>query len=78
VVTGTVSILEILEITVGLISEITGEPRPKRSRWKTPVDQKGSWPSIPGKDPVGDPEYITIKSPEYSSRIKLLLESGLS
>ena len=45
-------IIEISEITGGLISEITGEPGPKRSRRKNLVDQKGSWPSIPGKGPT--------------------------
>ena len=46
------------------------------SRQKTPLDQKGYWPSIPGKGPVGDPEYTTIKSPEEFARIKCLSESG--
>ena len=65
---GTVSVLEISEIIGGLISEITGEPGPKRSRQKIPVDQKGSW--SPGL--VEDPEYTTIKSPEELARIKHL------
>jgi hypothetical protein len=65
VVNGTVSVLE---TTRGLISEPTGEPGPKRSRQKTPVDQKGSWPSIPGKGPMGDPEDVTTNSLEELSR----------
>jgi hypothetical protein len=72
VVTGTIVVSEISKITGGLISEITGEPGPKRSRRKMPVDQKGSW--SPG--PVGDPEYTTIKSPEEFAHIKRLSESG--
>ena len=75
-VNGTISGLEILEITGGLISEITGEPGPKRSHLKTPVDQKGSWPSMPGKGPTGDPEDVTTKSPEEFSRINGRSESG--
>jgi hypothetical protein len=59
-----------------MILEITGEPRPKRSRQKMPVDQKGSWPSMPGKGPTGDPEDVTIKSPEEFSRINSRSESG--
>jgi hypothetical protein len=76
VVNGTVSGLEILEITGGLISEITGEPGPKRSRRKTPVDQKISWSSIPGKGPTGDPEDVTTNSPEEFRRINGHSESG--
>jgi len=70
--TGTVSVSEILEITGGLISEITGEPGPKRSRQKTPVDQKGS--CSPGR--VGDPKYTIIKSSEEFACIKHLSELG--
>jgi hypothetical protein len=65
------------------VSESTGEtvistpdPAPKRSRLKMPVDQKGSWPSIPGKGPIGDPEDTTTKSPEEFTRIICLSESG--
>jgi hypothetical protein len=76
VVNGTVSGLEILEIIGGLISEITGEPGPKRSHQKTPIDQKRSWPSIPGKGPTGDPEDVTTNSPEEFSRINGRSESG--
>jgi hypothetical protein len=65
-----------LEITGGLISEITGEPGPKRSRWKTLVDQKRSWPSMPGKGPTGDSEDVTTNSPEEFSRINGRSESG--
>jgi hypothetical protein len=72
VVTSTVSVPDILEITGGLISRITGELGPKRSHLKMPVDQKGSW--SPGLD--GDPKYTTIKSPEEFSRIKRLSKSG--
>jgi hypothetical protein len=76
IVNGIVSRLEILEITGGLISEITGEPRPKRSRQKTPVDQKRSWPAMPGKGPTGDPEDVTTKSPEEFSHINVRSKSG--
>jgi hypothetical protein len=41
-----------------------------------PIDQKGSWSSGPGKGPVRDLEYTTIKSPEEFARIKRLSESG--
>jgi hypothetical protein len=45
------------------------DPAPKRSHLKTPTDQKGSWPSSPGKGPVGDPEDTTTKSLEEFTRI---------
>ena len=72
-VNGTVSGLEILEITGGLILEITGEPGPKRSRRKMPIDQKGSW----SLGPDGDPEYTTIKSPEEFFSHKTSLRIGV-
>jgi hypothetical protein len=67
VVNGTVSVSE---NTGGLISETTGEPGPKRVLRKSPADQKGSWPSMPGKGPTGDPEEVTTNSPEEFSRLK--------
>jgi len=76
VVNDAVSGLEILKITCGVISEITGEPGPKRSRRKTPVDQKRSWPYMPGKGPTGDPEDVTTKSLEEFSHINGRSESG--
>ena len=54
----------------------TLDPTPKRSHLKIPVDQKGSWPSGPGKGPVGDREDKTTKSPEEFTRIIRLSESG--
>jgi hypothetical protein len=63
-----------LRKTKGFISETTGEPGPKRSLRKTPVDQKGSWPSKPG--PVGDSEYTTIKFLEEHVRINGLSALG--
>jgi hypothetical protein len=65
-----------VEIIGGVISEITGEPGPKRSRQKTSVDQKRSWPSMPRKGPTSDPEYVTTNSPEEFSRINGRSESG--
>ena len=52
------------------------DPAPKRSRLKIPIDQKGSWPSIPGKGPIGDLEDTTTKSSKEFTRIIYLLESG--
>jgi hypothetical protein len=57
-----------------VISTLTLEP--KRSRLKTPVAQKGYWPSSPGKGPVGDPEDKTTKSPEEFTHIIHLSELG--
>ena len=68
--------LEISEIRGGVISKITGEPGPKMSRQKMPVDQKISWPSMPGKGPTGDLEDVSTKSPEEFSRINGRSESG--
>jgi hypothetical protein len=65
-----------LEITGEMISKITGELGPKRSCRKALVDQKGSWPSMPGKGPTGDPEDVTTKSPEEFSRINGRSELG--
>jgi hypothetical protein len=72
----TVSRLEISKITGGVISEITGEPGPKRCRQKTPIDQKRSWPSMFGKGPTGDPKVVTTKSPKEFSHINGRSESG--
>jgi hypothetical protein len=75
VANNTISRLEISEITGGLISEITGELGPKRSRRKMLVDQKRSLPSMPGKGPTGDPEEVTTKSLEEFSHINGRSES---
>jgi hypothetical protein len=57
-----------------LILETPGKPGPKISLRKTTADEKGSWPSMPGKGPTGDPEDVTTNSPEEFSHIKGLSE----
>jgi hypothetical protein len=52
----------------------TPDPAPKRSHLKMPIDQKGSWPSIPGKGSTSDPEDTTTKSLEEFSHINCLSE----
>jgi hypothetical protein len=69
-------IVFVLENTEGLISETTGEPGTKRSLQKTPVEQKGYWPSMLGKGPTGDPEDVTTNSPEEFSRVNGRSEPG--
>jgi hypothetical protein len=48
---------------------MTGDSGLKSGLWMS-VDQKGSWPSSPGKGPMGDTEEVTTTSPTKFNHTK--------